>query len=143
REFQAATQTDNHWTIRISPWIHNDAVVGLIYSVTDERKLNELRQQLYHSQKMQTVGTLAAGVAHDFNNLLLAILGNTTLLLEETVAEPGRTQLTQIEQAATRASEITRQLLSFSRSSNDKIVVFDLNLIAAEAASLAKRSLKS
>jgi PAS domain S-box-containing protein len=143
REFQATSGKDDHWTIRISPWVHDEAVVGLIYSITDDRKLTELRQQLYHAQKMQTVGTLAAGVAHDFNNLLLAILGNSTLLLDGKIEEPRRSQVMQIEQAATRAAEITEQLLSFSRTSVDKIVVFDLNQIVAEASSLAKRSLKT
>jgi two-component system cell cycle sensor histidine kinase/response regulator CckA len=143
RGFQTNSGRSDHWSIRISPWIHNSRVVGLIYSITDDRKLMELRQQLYHAQKMQTVGTLAAGVAHDFNNLLLAILGNVSLLLESQIAEPRRSQVVQIEQAATRAAEITEQLLSFSRSSVNKAVVFDLNQIVTEASSLAKRSLKS
>ncbi|HTG43468.1 MAG TPA: PAS domain S-box protein [Verrucomicrobiae bacterium] len=139
-----ANTSDKHWLVRISPWQHGAEVVGLIYQVSDQTKVNELQTALYQSQKLKTIGSLAAGIAHDFNNLLLVIRGNTTMLLlgEE---NPGvsRKYLQNIEQASARAADITQQLLAFSRASKDKIAVFDFNTIIQEVAQLTGRSLKS
>lgn len=132
-----------HWFIRIAPWRHEGKILGLIYKVTDQTKLNELQGQLYQAQKMETVGALAAGVAHDFNNLLQAIRGHVALmLLEDNLPTPLGQPLRQIDQAATRASEITQQLLTFSRASEENEVVLDLNQVINEASQLARRSLK-
>ncbi|MEW6305787.1 MAG: PAS domain S-box protein, partial [Verrucomicrobiota bacterium] len=132
-----------HWFARVSPWLHAGEVIGLIYQVTDQTGFHQLQNQLYQAQKMETVGTLAAGVAHDFNNLLQVIRGNTTLLtLHADLPEDVRGRLQQIDRAATRAAEITQQLLSFSRASDEKIAVFDFNQAIEEASQLARRSLR-
>lgn len=132
-----------HWFIRIAPWRHEGKNLGLIYKVTDQTKLNELQSQLYQAQKMETVGALAAGVAHDFNNLLQAIRGHVALmLLEEGLPVGLGDPLQKIDQAATRASEITQQLLTFSRASDEIEVVLDFNDVIAEASTMARRSLK-
>jgi len=116
--------------------------------ITARNKLEEdhrlLQDQLFQSQKMEIIGTLAAGVAHDFNNLLQAIRGNTSLVIME--SPPGsnvRHWGGQINLAATRAAEITQQLLSFSRRSGEKSVVLDLNQIIHEAGQLARRTLRA
>ena len=132
-----------HWFIRIAPWRHEGRIMGLIYKVTDQTKLNELQGQLYQAQKMETIGALAAGVAHDFNNLLQAIRGHVALmLLEDGLSTHLGEPLQQIDQAATRAAEITQQLLTFSRASDENEVVLDFNEVIAEASNLARRSLK-
>ncbi|HAV63252.1 MAG TPA: hypothetical protein DCY13_12915, partial [Verrucomicrobiales bacterium] len=131
------------WFVRIAPWRHEGRIMGLIYKVTDQTRLTELQNQLYQAQKMETVGALAAGVAHDFNNLLQAIRGHVALMLmEEALPETLGSPLQQIDQAATRACEITQQLLTFSRASEENQVVLDFNLVINEAAQLARRSLK-
>ena len=110
-------------------------MVGLIYQVSDQTKVNELQNALYQAQKLKTIGSLAAGIAHDFNNLLLVIRGNTTLLLlGEKETETAQKYLRNIEQASARAADITQQLLAFSRTSNDTISVFDFNSIIQEIA---------
>lgn len=108
--------------------------------ITENRKIQE---QLFQSQKMETVGTLAAGVAHDFNNLLQAIRGNTKLVLaDDSIDDDSRQKLRQVSDAASRAADITRQLLSFSRASDDKTEVIDLNQLIEDAGQLARHKLE-
>ena len=88
-------------------------IYGVARDITEHR---QLQAQLQHSQKLDAIGQLAGGVAHDFNNLLLAIRINTEAAREQ-AASPDRVQLhlDQIREAAQRASELTRQLLTFAR----------------------------
>ncbi len=132
-----------HWFIRIAPWRQEGRIMGLVYKVTDQTRLHELQSQLYQAQKMETIGALAAGVAHDFNNLLQAIRGHVALMqLEEGLPAKFTDPVQQIDQAASRAAEITQQLLTFSRASDENEVVLDFNEVIVEAANLARRSLK-
>jgi signal transduction histidine kinase len=75
-----------------------------------------LERQFYQVQKMETVGQLAGGIAHDFNNILTAIVGFGTLVAEQVRDnEEASRNTAEILTAATRASELTRQLLAFGR----------------------------
>lgn len=108
--------------------------------ITENRKIQE---QLFQSQKMETVGTLAAGVAHDFNNLLQAITGNTQLVLaKENLSGEAREKLRQVFEAAGRAADITRQLLSFSRASDDTAEVIDISQLIEDAGKLVRHKLE-
>ena len=90
----------------------------------------ERRQQ---SQRLEAIGQLAGGVAHDFNNLLTAILGNAAFLLASTAPDdPRHADVREIERAATRAAELTRQLLAFSRKQILNPAVLDLNTVLAQ-----------
>ncbi|MCS7090584.1 MAG: PAS domain S-box protein [Verrucomicrobiota bacterium] len=132
-----------HWLLKVSPWVDGAQVRGLICSVTDQTHYHELQQQLFQAQKMEIIGTLAAGVAHDFNNLLQAIRGNCGLLLRETSTDSRlRREIEQIDLAAARAADITQQLLSFSRESRDNCAVLDLNQLVQEALILVRRTLR-
>jgi signal transduction histidine kinase len=91
-----------------------------------ERKI--LHDQLLHAQKMEAIGTLAGGIAHDFNNSLQGILGYTQILIyEKTADNPDLELLKQIEKAAKRSSELTKQLLTASRKLESKLRPLDLN----------------
>jgi PAS domain S-box-containing protein len=87
-----------------------------------------LEMQLRRSQKMESIGQLAAGLAHDFNNILTIIQGHSSLLLQrQKSAEASQDSLRQICAAAERAANLTRQLLLFSRKQLAQPRTLDLN----------------
>jgi two-component system, cell cycle sensor histidine kinase and response regulator CckA len=98
--------------------------------VTERRALED---QFRQAQKMEAVGRLAGGVAHDFNNLLMVISGYTEVLLEKLKSESDLQENAQaIQQAADRATTLTRQLLAFSRKQLLELKVVDVNSIVAD-----------
>ncbi|MCX7010937.1 MAG: PAS domain S-box protein, partial [Kiritimatiellaeota bacterium] len=118
----------------VSP-IHDDAGQPRYYvaSSRDVTREMQLEHQFRQAQKMETIGQLAGGVAHDFNNLLQAILGFCELLLAHTPqADPRHEDVIQIQRAAERAADLTRQLLAFSRKQMIEPRVLDLNVTIAE-----------
>lgn len=119
-----------HWDSVSNAPITDDAgaCVGLVGIARDITPEIELQQHLQQMTKMDAIGRLAGGVAHDFNNLLQAILGYTELLLsgmDEKVPQYG--DLKEIERAAKRAADLTRQLLTFSRKQRIEPQVVDMN----------------
>ncbi len=141
-DLKATCAQGRHWSVKVTPWLQEGEMRGLNYIVTDQTRYHELERQLLQAQKMEVVGALAAGVAHDFNNLLQVISGNTSLvLLDNGLSEGLRRKVQNVEQAATRASNITQQLLSFSRASEEKVASVDLNQVIHESSELAQRSL--
>jgi PAS domain S-box-containing protein len=86
--------------------------MSLIEDVTEQRALED---QLLQAQKMEAVGKLAGGIAHDFNNLMTAVIGYSELLLRDELEDVRSEKLEAIRESAVRASDLTRQLLAFSR----------------------------
>ncbi len=87
-----------------------------------------LEEQFHQAQKMESVGRLAGGVAHDFNNMLGIILGHTELAMENVPHHsPITSDLDEIQKAAQRSAELTRQLLAFARKQTASPKVIDLN----------------
>lgn len=120
--------------------------IAQLLDITERKEAEEekkrLEAQLLQAQKMEAVGTLAGGVAHDFNNLLQAILGYTQmLLLEKEKDSPEFTKLKQIEKSAHRASELTRQLLTFSRKVESELRPLDLNNEVRQAQKILERTI--
>ncbi len=106
--------------------------VSVSRDITDILKLQQdkekLQEQFLQSQKMESVGRLAGGVAHDFNNMLSVILGHTQLSLDAINAQhPLYMHLQEINQAALRSADLTRQLLAFARKQTIAPKVLDLN----------------
>jgi PAS domain S-box-containing protein len=93
-----------------------------------EKVQEKLQEQLQQSQKMESVGRLAGGVAHDFNNMLGVILGHAEIALEQ--LDPAQTlfaDLQEIQIAAERSANLTRQLLAFARKQTVTPKVLNLN----------------
>jgi signal transduction histidine kinase/CheY-like chemotaxis protein len=88
----------------------------------------QLEEQYRQTQKMEAIGQLAGGVAHDFNNMLGVILGYAELALTEVdQSHPLYNKLKEIEKAALRSADITRQLLAFARKQTIEPKVLNLN----------------
>lgn len=101
-----------------------------------------LQRQLEHSQRMETVGTLAGGIAHDVNNQLATILGQLNLsreLLSE--GHPVVNRLIRAEEATKRCAQTTKALLSFSRQAQPELRRLDLNGLVGETADILDRVL--
>lgn len=111
------------------------------YAVEVTDRLN-IEEQLRQSQKMESIGQLAAGVAHDFNNVLTVIEGHAGLLLSEVdLPEPAVESLGQIAAAAGKAANLTRQLLTFSRRQVMQPKLIDLNVVIQNVTRMLSRLL--
>lgn len=108
-----------------------------------EREKSVLEDQLRQSQKMEAIGRLAGGIAHDFNNLLTIIQGYSELgLLRLPKEDPSRETLEQIKNAGDRASDLTRQLLAFSRRQMLEMKLIDLNALIKDLDKMLQRILR-
>ncbi len=110
--------------------------------VRTESARQQTELQLFQSQKMEAMGTLATGIAHDFNNLLTVMLLNAEDALE--VAPEGsslRTSLGEIRMSGLRAAEVIRQIMTFGRKSPGTRSIVDLGMMTKEAAAMLRRGL--
>ncbi len=99
-------------------------------------------EQLFQAQKMEAVGQLTGGVAHDFNNILTIVLGNADAIAEDKTAPAHiAKRAQQICDAGQKASELTRQLLAFSRKQILKPERSDLSDLVASTGQLMRRTL--
>ncbi|MFL6259589.1 MAG: ATP-binding protein [Thermoanaerobaculia bacterium] len=108
----------------------------------DEAENKTLQRQLLHSQKMEAIGRLSAGVAHDFNNCLLAIFGYSDLMLERYRDDPFLARnLTGLKEAGQRAAALTKQLLAFARRQPMETRVMSLNAVVSGLEKMLQRLL--
>jgi EAL domain-containing protein (putative c-di-GMP-specific phosphodiesterase class I)/signal transduction histidine kinase len=106
------------------------------------RDRQRLEQQLRQTQKMEAIGRLAGGVAHDFNNMLSIILSYADTIVGDLPAgNPIRADVEEMRAAALRATDLTRQLLAFSRQQVLEPRVLDLSEIVAAMEVMLRRLL--
>lgn len=116
-----------------------DSYVGVLKDITE---FQNMQQQLFQAQKMESIGTLAGGIAHDFNNVLSVVLGHASFLKQSIPPDsPLHTDVERIESSAKRAAGLTKQLLSFARGGAAQPRVLDINTLVAETLEMLSRTI--
>ena len=110
-------------------------MTGTHADITERKKLEA---QLFHSQRLESVGTLAGGVAHDLNNVLTPMMMVGEMLREKLSDPEDQLLMTQLEAGARRGAGIVRQLLTFSRELSETRGSVDLRQILSEMADIAR-----
>lgn len=127
------------WLQGISDFGGSSVLIGHMVDTTEER---ELRNQLEHSQRLESLGTLAGGVAHEFNNVLQAILLNASLLqVERDFGESEGDKLKTIIERTEYGARLTDQLLTFSRRAPVQIGPLNLSTVVEETRRLLERTM--
>jgi len=145
--------TEVNVIISASPIIIDEELQGIVamYTGITERKRAEeerksLEAQLQYAQRMEAIGTLAAGIAHNFNNLLMGIQGNTSLMLLKTDPDhPHYARLKSIEKAVESGSRLTSQLLGYARKGRYEVKPLNVNRLVMEISetfAIAKREIR-
>jgi two-component system, cell cycle sensor histidine kinase and response regulator CckA len=115
-------------------------VEGFVTAVSDVTHEKQLQEQLIQAQKMESIGRLAGGVAHDFNNILTAITGYAEFVLDRLEGSPQiQGDVREVLENAERASNLTRQLLAFSRKQVMEMRPVDANELLLNLGKLLHR----
>jgi PAS domain S-box-containing protein len=122
------------------------SLLGVTRDISARRRAESDRENMYtqllQAQKMEAIGILAAGLAHDFNNLLTTIKGYVDLILMKAPeSDPAYGNLRHVHNAAVKATELTRQLLLFSRKQPMQQTVINLNSTVDTMLKMIKRLL--
>jgi len=117
-------------------------IVQIIILKKEQRQRKLLEEQLVQALKMESIGTLAGGVAHDFNNILAIILGNLELATEDLpIGHQSQMNLEEAMTASLRAKDLIRQLLSFSRPTDQSQQSLVIKPIVEESLKLMRSTL--
>lgn len=150
-EFKRNTDTTFWVEISANPVVirGEKRLMAVVRDISERRRFEnereQMQQQLIHSQKMESVGTLAGGIAHDFNNILAGILGGSSML--EIYAEKKqfdepvvKKYISMIKASSLRATDMIRQLLTFTRKDELAAVPVDLNEIISHVVQICENS---
>jgi PAS domain S-box-containing protein len=126
------------------PLYDTNAIHVILRDITERKRTEDeqekLQAQLNQAQKMESVGRLAGGVAHDFNNMLGVILGHSEMAMNEVdSSQPLYADLQEIQKAANRSADLTRQLLAFARKQTASPKVLNLNETVESMLKMLKR----
>jgi PAS domain S-box-containing protein len=118
-------------------------ITGSIGVLRDCSGRKRMEQQLRQAQKMEAIGTLAGGIAHDFNNILSAISGFADLSLQAVSDAPLKNYISYIIKASNRARDLVRQILAFSRQTEQEMRPVRIGPLLKEALKFLRASLPS
>jgi len=120
-----------------------DRVLAEVRNIDERKEFETVRHTMAQTQKMEALGALAGGIAHDFNNILSAIIGFTELVLEYDLPEDHAAvpNLRQVLAGGHRATDLVRQILTFSRPSEVERRPVDVCLVAEDVLNLMSASL--
>jgi signal transduction histidine kinase len=130
--------------VLVSPIVDDNGNVSAFFGI--HRDLTERRimeRQLIHTQKMESIGTLAAGVAHEVGNPLASISALVQVVQRSTEDQFVKEKLELVKSQVTRISKIIRDLVDFSRPSNYELQLTDINQIVSEAVEIIKVGTKA
>ena len=120
---------------------------GVLLDLTPNRRAQEERErleaQLQQAQKMEAIGALAGGIAHDFNNILSAIIGYTELAMLNEGAEHCQAELKQALLASNRARDLIKQILAFSRQTDEERMPIRVGLVTKECVKFLRATIPS
>jgi len=112
---------------------------GIYRDVTERKRVEE---QLRRAERMQAAGRLAGGVAHEVNNMMTGVIGFSEFLMRSLdTTDPRRTEVTEIIKAGTRAADVTRQLLAFTRQQFLRPETLSINHVVRELEKMLRRVL--
>ena len=120
-------------------------VIEYCYDVTERKKAEKehlkLQNQLRQAQKMEAIGALAGGIAHDFNNMLSGIIGFAQLAeMQPESIETQQNAIASIKEAGYRAADLVKQILTFSRKSEQKKIALHVHNLVKETITLIRAS---
>jgi len=134
---------------RVTPVLYNASVyrneagevIGIFAAARDISEQQRLEAQLRQSQKMEALGTLTGGIAHDFNNILAAVIGFAEIGEDKVAGNPDATRaVKRIFEAGIRGRELVKQMLTFSRKTEQEKKPLLLSSIVKETAKLLRAS---
>ncbi len=126
------------WARAFARVLHEADKVRLVGTIMDVTEPHHLEEELRRAHRLESIGRLAGGIAHDFNNLLAAMVGALELV-EEQCPPSALEDLGTIRHAASRATELTRQLLAFARKQPVAYKVIDLSAMVSNVERMLRR----
>ena len=143
REAVLRDKSGNEIPVGISARLLTDHVgdaVGMVLVVSDLRQIRSLQEQLIQSEKMSSLGRMAAGVAHEINNPLVGVVVHSHLMLENMGAgDPNRENVQRVVKEAMRCRDIVRDLLGFARRGPSGGALIDVNRVLEETLALIEK----
>ncbi|MDY0375199.1 MAG: PAS domain S-box protein [Desulfobacterium sp.] len=115
-----------------------------IYFLRDLTQRKQLEERIVQAQKMEAIGTLAGGIAHDFNNILFPIMGMAEMLLEDLApGSPEHENTRIILESGRRGSKLVKQILTFSRQDEYKLVPIRVQQVVKEVLKLSRSTIST